>query len=47
MTAWQRVKDKFRGRWHALRKGKPFDGAFDHSIALYYKKLLKNVSTQS
>lgn len=47
MTTWQRIKDKWRGRWRALKKGQPFDGAFDHSIALYYKKLVKNVSSPS
>ena len=45
MTSWRRTKDEFRGRWYALLKRQPFDGTFDHSIALYYKKLLKNVST--
>lgn len=46
MTTWQRIKDKFRGRWRALKKGQPFDGAFDHSIDLYYEKIAKNVSPQ-
>lgn len=47
MTTWQRIKDKVRGRLRAFKKGQPFDGAFDHSITLYYKKLIKNVSTSS
>ena len=41
MTYWQRLKDKFRGRWRALQKGQPFDGVFDHSIGLYAKKIEK------
>ena len=44
MTPWQRTKDKYRGRWTALKKGQPFDGVFDHSVNLYYEKL-KNVQT--
>ena len=44
MTPWQRTKDKYRGRWRALKKGQPFDGVFDHSVNLYYEKL-KNVQT--
>jgi triacylglycerol lipase len=47
MTTWQRIKDKWRGRWHALKKGQPFDGAFDHSITLYYEKLARHVSAPS
>ena len=43
MTWWQRLKDKIRGRLRALSKGQPFDGAFDHSIGLYVKKLGKNL----
>ena len=38
MTYWQRFKDSWRGRLSALRKGQPFDGAFDHSCDLYIKK---------
>lgn len=34
-TYWQRVKDKWRGRWQALKKGMPFDGAYDHSMEYY------------
>lgn len=34
-TYWQRVKDQWRGRWHALRKGVPFDGAIDHGMNYY------------
>jgi len=37
MSKWQRVKDKFRGRWRALKKGMPFDGAYDHGMNHYIK----------
>lgn len=43
MTAWQRVKDKFRGRLAAWRKREPFDGVRDHDIGAYHKNI-KNVS---
>lgn len=36
-TYWQRVKDQWRGRWRALKKGMPFDGAYDHSMVYYVK----------
>jgi len=39
MTRWQRIKDQWRGRIRALKKGQPFDGVFDHSMDLYHKKL--------
>lgn len=42
MTLWQRVKDKLRGRWRALQKRQPFDGAYDHSMGHYVKHVLKN-----
>lgn len=42
MTLWQRVKDKLRGRWRALQKRQPFDGAYDHSMGHYVKYVLKN-----
>lgn len=38
MTPWQRFKDGWRGRYRALRKLQPFDGAFDHSVNLYCDK---------
>ena len=31
------MKDKFRGKWTALRKGQPFDGLYDHSMENYTK----------
>lgn len=34
-TYWQRVKDKVRGRWQALKNRKPFDGSDDHWIGYY------------
>ena len=46
MSTWQRIKDKWRGRARALAKGQPFDGAFDHSMDLYYQKV-QNVYLQS
>jgi len=42
MTPWQRMKDKFRGRWRALKKGQPFDGAFDHGMNYYVEYTEKN-----
>jgi triacylglycerol lipase len=39
MTPWQRFKDRWRGRARALAKGQLFDGIFDHSMDLYYKKI--------
>ena len=41
-TKWQRIKDKWRGRWRALKKGMPFDGAYDHSMTHYCKYTEKN-----
>jgi len=46
MSFWQRFKDKMRGRLRALAKGQPFDGAFDHSMDLYFQKV-QNVFIQS
>lgn len=43
MTWLQRVYDQFRGRFRALCKFQLFDGAFDHSMELYCKKLKKYV----
>ena len=42
MTKWQRWKDQWRGRFRAWRKFQLFDGAYDHSINEYVRKL-KNV----
>lgn len=41
-TWWQRFKDQMRGRWRAIQKFQFFDGAFDHSMELYAKKVRKN-----
>ena len=38
-TAWQRIKDQWRGRWEALKKFKLFDGLGDHAIGNYVDKL--------
>ena len=46
MSTWQRIKDKWRGRIRAFKKGQPFDGAFDHSMNLYNEKV-SNVYIQS
>ena len=42
MSPWQRIKDKWRGRWRAMKKGVPFDGAYDHSMEYYVKYTEKN-----
>lgn len=39
LTAWQRCKDQFRGRWAAIRKLQLFDGIRDHDIGKYSNKL--------
>jgi len=41
LTAWQKFKDQWRGRFRAWQKGQPFDGVFDHSITLYSNKISK------
>ena len=46
MTAWQRIKDQWRGRLRAWQKREWFDGARDHSMDLYYNKI-KNVNLSS
>jgi triacylglycerol lipase len=42
MSKWQRIKDKWRGRWRALKKGMPFDGAYDHGMNHYCKYTEQN-----
>jgi triacylglycerol lipase len=40
LTAWQKFKDQWRGRWHCMMEKKvPFDGLFDHSMDEYCKAL--------
>ena len=39
MTAWQRIKDQWRGRLAAWKKREFFDGARDHSMDLYHRKI--------
>ena len=34
LTGWQRVKDRFRGIWRGIKKGK-IDSFSDHSIDAY------------
>lgn len=41
-TFWQRFKDKMRGRWKALKKGQPFDGAYDHGMNYYCRYTKEN-----
>mgnify|MGYP000854721055 CR=1 FL=1 len=47
LTPWQRVKDKLRGRWRAIKKGQPFDGAYDHSMKYYERFCKENADGQS
>jgi len=42
LTLWQRIKDKWRGRWRAFQKRQPFDGAYDHGMGHYVKHIEKN-----
>ncbi len=44
LTLWQRIKDKFRGRWRAFKKRQPFDGAYDHNMSHYVTKIEKNIN---
>ena len=39
LTAWQKFKDQWRGRWRAFKKGVPFDGVYDHNIGEYCRFL--------
>ena len=39
MTLWQRIKDQWRGRMAAWKKREFFDGARDHSMDLYHRKI--------
>lgn len=41
-TYWQRVKDQWRGRWRALKKGQPFDGVYDHGMNYYCEYTKEN-----
>ena len=41
LTTWQMIKDMFRSRLQARRKGQRFIGIFDHLIANYIAKLEK------
>ena len=39
MTTWQRIKDQWRGRLAAWKKREFFNGARDHSMDLYHRKI--------
>ena len=39
---WQRIKDRFRGMWRGIKKGK-IDNFSDHSIGDYVKHIKKFV----
>ena len=41
-NGWQRVKDKFRGFWMGLKKGK-IDSFSDHSITQYVRNIENNL----
>ena len=42
LTGWQRVKDRFRGMWMGIKKGK-IDNFSDHSMAEYIKNLENHI----
>ena len=42
LTPWQKFKDSWRGRFRAWSKLEFFDGARDHSMDAYEKKIAKN-----
>ncbi len=42
LTPWQKFKDSWRGRFRAWSKLELFDGARDHSMDAYEKKIAKN-----
>lgn len=42
MGYWQRLKDRWRGFWHAIKKRQGIDWFTDHSMALYLEKVEKN-----
>jgi len=39
LSTWQGIKDHWRARWRAWKKGQWFDGIYDHSMGLYLEKL--------
>ena len=41
LSTWQRFKDRIRGRISAWKKWQFFDGAYDHSISDYHRKINK------
>ena len=42
LTGWQRVKDRFRGMWMGIKKGK-IDNFSDHSMTEYIKNLENHI----
>lgn len=38
-TIWQRLKDRFRGYWAALKKREFFDSIYDHEMPRYIKRI--------
>ena len=42
LTPWQRIKDGWRGRMKAWSKLELFDGARDHSMDAYERKIANN-----
>jgi len=38
-TIWQRLKDRFRGYWAALKKRELFDSVYDHGMNRYIKRI--------
>lgn len=39
LTPWQRVKDRWRGTYYAIKNGTWFDGFYDHAMRYYVKNL--------
>ena len=46
LTGWQRVKDRFRGMWMGIKKGK-IDNFSDHSMSEYIKNLENHIKENS
>lgn len=42
LTGWQRVKDRFRGMWMGIKKGK-IDNFSDHNMSEYIKNLENHI----
>jgi triacylglycerol lipase len=46
-SAWQRIKDRFRGYRQAWRKGEIFDSIYDHDINRYINKIKNAVGEKA